>query len=196
MSRRRSRSRSLARYNGLSSDYTIAAVVAGVAGLGVVLWATGAFNAAANVYLTATRTPEDIIDAAELISVDPSVQPGYAGQPDWCNRFLYLVLDKLGVTIPFGQYGVRANDQIAWIAAGNDGWYPTDAAGAQQAALAGNIGIATYTNPVPGASGHVALVLPFDGSPIQIAQAGGTVSAQMPITSGFNLIPPVFFAHA
>lgn len=196
MSRRARRSRSLARYDGLSSDYTVAAVVAGIAGLGVVLWATGAINAAANVYIQATRTPEDIIDAAELVSVDPTVQPGYSGQPDWCNRFLYLVLDKLGVTIPYGKYGVRANDQIAWIAAGNDGWYPTDAAGAQQAALAGNIGIATYTNPIPSASGHVALVLPIDGSPVQIAQAGNTVSAQMPITSGFGLIQPVFYAHA
>lgn len=193
---RRALARRRYRYSGLSTDYTVAGIVAGIAGLGVVLWATGAFNAAANVYLTAVRTPEDIIDAAEQVSVDPSVQPGYSGQPDWCNRFLYLVLDKLGVTIPYGKYGVKANDQIAWIAAGNDGWYSTDAAGAQQAALAGNIGIATYTNPVASASGHVALVLPVDGSPLQIAQAGNTVSAQMPITSGFGLITPVFFAHA
>lgn len=147
------------------------------------------------------RNPQDILDAVAEVDpkYNPTLQSGYLGQPNWCNRFAALVTRALGVPIIYGDYGTRANDQILWLDAGNDGWYPvTNASQAQQLALEGEVVLATYYNMTPGKSGHMALVLPLGGTP-KIAQAGKNnfdATDNATIAMGFGAIRPIFYAHS
>jgi hypothetical protein len=144
------------------------------------------------------RTPQDILDA--VAEVDPegnaTLQHGYLGQANWCNRAAALFARALGVPILYGDYGTRANDMIAWLDAGNDGWYPVVNAGdAQRLAMQGEVVLATYYNLAPGESGHMALVLPLPGTPM-IAQAGKWNFNRGTIANGFGAIRPIFYAHS
>jgi hypothetical protein len=151
-----------------------------------------------NVVTELTRTPQDILDAVAAINPEnnPDLQPGAANEygtvGTWCNRFIALVTEALGAPIPYGTAGMRANDQIDWLGQGNGGWYPTSKAGAQAAALAGHLAVATYRNL--NGSGHLALVLPIPGA-MQIAQAGAHNYNMASLASGFGSIQPIFFAH-
>jgi hypothetical protein len=144
------------------------------------------------------RSPQDILDAVDKIDPahNPTLQSGYLGQPNWCNRFAALVTAELGVGIIFGEYGTRANDQIAWLDAGNGGWFQVSSKDeAQRLAMEGNVVLATYYNMMPGASGHMALVLPLPGT-MQIAQAGKRTFNRGSLAQGFGAINPVFYAHS
>lgn len=156
------------------------------------------FRSAKSAYQAATRSPQDILDA--VAAEDPTgtydLQPGYEGKTH-CNLFVYRVLRRLGIDLPWGEYGMRANNIIAYMDAGNDGWFPSTAEDAVPYAMAGKVVVATYYNitPPPHDSGHVAIVLPIDGPTIQIAQAGNTNYLQADITKGFGRIKPLFFVH-
>lgn len=143
------------------------------------------------------RTPQDIFNA--VASVDPANNPtlqrGYLGQPNWCNRFVHLVCDELGVPLVWGEYGTRANDQVDWLRAGNGGWFPVSKADAQSLALQGYVVLAAYQNSNPDESGHMALVLPLAGT-MMIAQAGARNFNQGSLAAGFGSIQPEFYAHA
>ena len=147
-----------------------------------------------NAIVRLTRTPQDILDAVADVDPknNPELQPGYLGDAfTWCNKFMYLVLGELGVSIPFGP--TDANDQIEYLAQGNDGWQRVQAQDAQAAALNGNVAVATYFNP--GGHGHLALILPYSGV-MQIAQAGASNFNRGSLASGFGAIQPVFYVHA
>lgn len=148
-----------------------------------------------DIVITATRTPQDILDVVASVNPagNPDLQPGANGGADWCNKALYLMLSQLGVELPAN---IVANDEIAYMSSGADGWSATDAAGAINAAMQGQIGVATYYNP--GSHGHVALVLPIDngtGIP-QIAQAGAQTFNQGSVLQGFGALPVAYYAHA
>lgn len=152
------------------------------------------------VKFSAGRTPQDILDAVASIDPanNPELQPGYGGGATWCNKFLAMVSSALGCPIPYGQYGTRINAMISWLDAGNDGWYQlgTSATAARDAALQGQVVLATYynMNPPPNDAGHGAIVLPLDGTPM-IAQAGRSTFNRGTIPQGFGAIRPVFYAH-
>lgn len=179
--------------------------LAGVAGVGTVVALVfglkdelGSIAVQAQNAAQGGRNPQDILDAVAEVSpeTNPTLQNGYLGQPDWCNRFVALVTRALGVPIIYGDYGTRANDQISWLDASSDGWYPVSNAGeAQRLALQGEVVLATYYNLAPGKSGHMALVLPLAGTPM-IAQAGKTNFSQGTIAQGFGSIRPIFYAHS
>lgn len=144
------------------------------------------------------RSPEDILAAVAAVNPagNPTLQRGYLGQPNWCNRFAHLVCEELGVPLIWGEYGTRANDQISWLDAGNGGWLPVATKlQAQELALQGYVVLATYYNLSPGESGHMALVLPYSGA-VQIAQAGRSNFNRGSLAAGFGQIQPVFYAHA
>lgn len=155
------------------------------------------FGRAKSAYQQATRSPQDILDAvaAEDPESTSDLQPGYEGATH-CNLFVYRVLRRLGIDLPWGEYGTRANNIIAYMDAGNDGWFPATADDAQAYAMNGKVAVATYynINPPPHDSGHVAIVLPIPGS-IQIAQAGNSNFAQGDIRRGFGNIRPQFYVH-
>jgi hypothetical protein len=144
------------------------------------------------------RSPQDILDAVAKVDPahNPTLQSGYLGQPNWCNRAVYLLCSELGVGIIFGEYGTRANDQIAWLDAGNGGWFQVSSKDeAQRLAMEGYVVLATYFNMMPGASGHMALVLPLPGT-MQIAQAGKRTFNRGSLAQGFGAIQPVYYAHS
>lgn len=169
---------------------------AGIAGLVLGLKGAGVFEP--QFIPGPSRSPQDILNAVAAVNPEgnPTLQRGYLGQPNWCNRFLYLVCSQLGVPMLYGEYGTRANDQVEWMDDGNDGWFPIiDAADAQAKALEGYLVAATYYNLNPFGSGHVAVVLPLAGA-VQIAQAGARVGSRMTLSAGFGSIQPVFYGHA
>lgn len=151
-------------------------------------------------YSALTRTPQDIQDAVAKIDPEgsPELQAGAYPAPNstdtWCNKFCYLVTDELGCPILWGNYGTLANDQIAWLASGSDGWSSTDEPGAIAAAVAGKVALATFYNP--SGHGHIALVLPVDGDTAQIAQAGASNFNQGDLATGFGSNPVAFYQHA
>lgn len=153
-----------------------------------------------NLVIESTRTPDDILNAVAAVNPEgnPDLQPGANGGASWCNKFVALVTAQLGVPIIWGEWGTRANDQINWLQEGNGGWYPASKADAQAAALAGHVALATYfnLNPPPHDSGHMALVLPYQGA-MQIAQAGAHNFNQVALNSPqtFGSIQPDFFVH-
>lgn len=174
-------------------------LLGGAAGIATLVYVTLADNPIRNTFLALVRSPQSILDAVTNINpaTNPDLQPGANGGTTWCNKFLYLVLRQLGIVIPWAQYGVRVNDMISWIGAGNDGWYQVpDANTAQNIVLNGGVAIVTYFNPIPGASGHAAIILPTTDADVQIAQAGAHNYNQCSIPTGFGSLPVVFFAHA
>ena len=150
---------------------------------------------------TRSRSPQAVLDAVATIDPEnaPDLQPGAPPAPpdgSWCNKFVDRLMGLLSVPFaPWGEYGTLVNDQIAWVDAGNGGWYPILNAGAAQvAALAGKVVIATFYNL--NGHGHIAVVLPIDGVPLQIAQAGATNFNQGTLRRGFGSnITPIFYAH-
>lgn len=171
----------------------------GAAGLaGVVLGLKGAGAFEPQFVPAPSRSPQDVLNAVAAVNPEgnPTLQRGYLGQPNWCNRFLYLVCSQLGVPMLYGEYGTQANDQISWMDDGEAGWFQiAGPEAAQQRALEGYLVAATYYNLNPFGSGHVAVVLPLAGA-VQIAQAGARVGSRMTLAAGFGAIRPVFYGHA
>lgn len=179
-----------------------AAGAAGVVGLVLGLKGAGVIGAEEAGYVNLNslgfRTTQDIFDAVARVNPEKNstLQRGYLGQPNWCNRAVALMTSELGCPVIFGEYGTRANDQIAWLSAGNDGWYQVSSQSeAQRLALEANVVLATYYNLAPGESGHMALVLPIAGA-MRIAQAGKNNYNNALLGAGFGAIRPVFFAHS
>jgi hypothetical protein len=169
-----------------------------IAGIAIFLnrFKTAAYELAPGVF---QRDPSEILFAVQVVDPghNPELQPGAVPAPvggTWCNKALYLMLRQLGINLPWGDYGTRANDLIAWIDASNDGWYPISESDAQAAALNGTVVVATFYNF--GSEGHLALVLPISAPEIQIAQAGRHTFNQGNLSDGFGRIRPNFFAHA
>lgn len=143
-----------------------------------------------------SRSPQDLLNAVARVDPEhnPTLQNGYLGQPNWCNRFVHLVCEDLGVPLLWGQYGTRADDQIAYLDAGNDGWFPASSQQvAQDFACQGYVVLATYYSFL--GSGHMALVLPFTGT-MMIAQAGKSCFNRGTLAAGFGGIKPVFYIHS
>ena len=162
-------------------------------GAGLVLLA-GSTDAAVGLGFGGRR-PDDVFAAVAAVDPqhNPIYQPGYGGGVSWCNKFVADVLLWLGITFPGPP--MLADDQIAYLNAGNDGWTPiSDMGSAQAAALAGQIVLATYFNP--SGSGHMALVLPIDGPLVYTAQAGKSNWNQGLLLAGFGTLPVRFFAHS
>lgn len=156
---------------------------------------TAAYEAAPGVF---HRDPQSILDAVATVDPEhnPDLQRGAAPAAvdgTWCNKAAYLILQQLGIDIPWGDYGTKADDIIAWIDAGNDGWYQVSQDDAQALALNGGVVLATYYNM--GGPGHIAIVLPIGGPTIQIAQAGAQNFDQGDLVHGFGFIKPTFYAH-
>jgi len=158
--------------------------------------AVGAFFAlrepVSEAIAAATRTPDDILRAVAKVDPEhnPILQPGYYGVGTTaCNFFIAMVTKELGCPIP----QLLANDQADWVAAGNDGWYPTTKAGAQSAALMGQVAVAMWHNL--GGHGHASLVLPYPGA-MMIAQAGRTNFNLGTLAQGWGSIQPAFYAHS
>lgn len=154
-----------------------------------------------NKIVSALRTPQSILDAVAEVDPEnnPDLQRGAPPAPKatdtWCNKAVAWITAKLGTPIPFDTWGTLANAQIAWLAAGNDGWYEiNDMGDAQAAALAGKVVVVTYSNP--NGPGHIAIVLPIVGDTLQIAQAGATNFNQGSLAQGFGSLPIRFFAHS
>jgi hypothetical protein len=144
------------------------------------------------------RTGQDILDAVAAVDPEhnPQLQQGAPpASPDgtWCNKAAVWMVERLGVDLPWGSWGTRANDIIAYVDQGNDGWYPISEANAQVAAMQGKIVLATFYNF--SGSGHLALVLPIPGPEVQIAQAGRDNFNQGNLSDGFGRLKVAFYAH-
>jgi hypothetical protein len=137
-------------------------------------------------------------------------QPG--GGRTWCNIFLWDATTALGAEIPHwvdlaGQpvapgHGAElsANAVVHWLELHGPahGWSECNERGAREAAAQGRPAVAVWANPMPGHSGHVALVLP-DSDPhaaARIAQAGAHNLFDAPLFQGFGSVKPRFFQHA
>lgn len=174
----------------------VAGVLLGLKGSGALEQAWEALPNPGGVLEPARRDPGAIFAAVARVNPaqNPTLQRGYLGQPNWCNRFVHLACDELGVPMIWGEYGTKADDQIAWLDAGSDGWFQVgNKSEAQNLALEGYVVLATYYNFL--GSGHMALVLPLAGT-MMIAQAGKSCFNQGTLAAGFGGINPVFYAHA
>lgn len=175
--------------------------VAGVIGMVLGLKGAGVFephDALVTGIEPPNHTPQDLLAAVAAIDPEhnPTLQRGYLGQPNWCNRFVHLMADYLGVPLVWGEYGTRANDMIDWIDAGNSGWFQSpNVDNAQALALQGYFVVATYRTLMPWDSGHLAVVLPYPGA-VQIAQAGKSNFNRGSVARGFGSIQPIYYAHA
>lgn len=174
-------------------------LVAGAAMLGGLAYLIFADNPVRNVVLTAIRTPQSVLDAVASVDPEhnPDLQPGANGGTTWCNKFLYLVLRKLGITIPWSTYGTQVDSMIQYFQSGADGWTQVpDANAALLATLGGAVAIVTYYNP--SGSGHGALILPIDdgSGTVYTAQAGAFNRNQTTINAGFGSLPVQFFIHS
>lgn len=160
----------------------------------------------------ADRSPELLRAVARQFDVERAAryQPGQGRT--WCNIFLWDATSALGAEVPHwvdlqgepAQVGhgaeLSANLVVSWLErhGPSHGWAESDEVGARAAANAGRPAVVAWVNPMPGHSGHVALVLP-DGpggiGPV-IAQAGAHNYSAAPLAKGFGTARPLrWFTH-
>lgn len=144
--------------------------------------------------------PPLVLQAVAAIDPEknPALQRGAPPAPSpwdtWCNKFVALVTNWLGVGLPWGTWGTTANAQVEWLRKQLDGWtkLPSEAA-AIAAALKGAVVVAGAIRP---GHGHIAIGLPFQTVELQIAQAGASNFARGGLRRGFGRVDDVeFFAH-
>lgn len=147
---------------------------------------------------------EKVIDQFK-VGTNPRYTPRDVPQPDgskkhttFCNVFVTDVCLAMGAPTPTPPYSVSANDYAAWLAStkpgggATKGWKQVSAAEAQKLANSGRPAIAAWTNPKPGASGHVAMVRPGELDPVKgpaTANAGETCFDQGHVADGFKSGP-------
>jgi hypothetical protein len=159
------------------------------------------------------RSPDRYLAVARQFDVEhvPRYQPG--GGKTYCNCYLWDCTSAMGAEIPHwvdlaGEpaavgHGAElsANATVAWLDkhGAAHGWSEVDEAAARAHANTGAPAVAVWVNPLPGHSGHVAMVIPNDQHPPEvtvIAQAGAHNYASTPLARGFGSIKPRFFVHA
>jgi hypothetical protein len=118
-----------------------------------------------------------------------------------CNVYLADASTALGCPIPRSLEGrwLRAADQILWLRSEGQqryGWVPCEKAVAMARALKGRPTVATWLNPEPKQSSHVAFVVPPPAglSGLWVSQAG-RLCGVMPITKAFGNRPIAYFTH-
>ena len=154
----------------------------------------------------------DVVHAARYQPVRGGTQQVI--QHTWCNIYASDVTAAMGAEIPhwvnpdsspakFGTNGSReltANATLEWLVSQGPayGWLETDEPTARQQASTGCPAVACWENPLPGHSGHIAIILPDDPAVTGtcIAQAGAQCLFRAPLAQGFGSIKPRFFNHA
>lgn len=154
---------------------------------------------------TGNRSPDLYRNVCEQFRVTTS--PRYLAQPGatWCNIYVWDATSAMGAEIPHwfdlttgaavpvGRgTEMRANDMYRWLERQLQGWREGTYEQAKANAARGCPTVAAYFNPVPGRSGHVAMVLP-NGN---IAQAGASNLFDAPLRLGFGSLPVRYFLHA
>lgn len=143
------------------------------------------------------RSAAQLMAVVTQFDVSRSVRylKGARGGKVWCNRFACDVLSAMGVPIPYQ----RANEIFDWYQkfGVGCGWQDVPAMRAAYDASQGRPVIACWKNPVPDASGHVAIVVPSKGPGIWVAQAGLENFSFGLMRRGFGESKPVvFWSHA
>lgn len=132
----------------------------------------------------------------------------------WCNIFSWDVTSALGCEVPHwiepktgkparmgrGAQELNANMTLVWLVnrGPEHGWRETVRHEAQVQAELGFPTLAIWRNPLPLASGHVAVVVPtVHPSVMHVAQAGSRCFTSAPLEDGFgrNTAPIRFFTH-
>jgi hypothetical protein len=125
-----------------------------------------------------------------------------AGSASHCSAFAAAVADLLGVYIlrqPYISDLGLANNQSVWLSTNQAGWTLQNMTNAQALANLGQLVVASYYNPVPNASGHIAVLRPTTRSVADIL-ANGPEECQSGIynfndtnvITGFNQHPGAF----
>lgn len=142
------------------------------------------------------RSPEHlrmVLAQFDVVS-NPRYQPR-AGAT-FCNIFVWDCTRALAAEIPHWLNGreLNANELVAWLyrEGRHFDWWKVDAPEARAAADAGRPVVATWRNPVPTKSGHVAMILPGG----RIAQAGARCLFDVPLVEGFGQLAVEFWAHS
>jgi hypothetical protein len=117
----------------------------------------------------------------------------------FCNIFVWDATKALGCELPHWWYRdeLSANGLSDWLTkyGANHGWMKVDSDHARQRANAGFPVVAVWKNPGAG-SGHIAMVRPSgEEGQLHIAQAGASNHADIPITTGFGLLPVTLWSH-
>jgi hypothetical protein len=98
-----------------------------------------------------------------------------AGSASHCSAFAAAVADLLGIYIlrqPDASDLGLANNQSVWLSTNQSGWSLQNMTNAQALANLGQLVVASYYNPVPNASGHIAVLRPSTKSVYDILANG------------------------
>lgn len=105
---------------------------------------------------------------------DPAEKP----RTSFCSSFAAAACERLGIYLlrpPEHRQVLLANAQQAWLLnqAPDSGWQPVPTAEqAQDLANQGYVVLATFHNPNPRRSGHIAVLRPADKTPADLAADG------------------------
>ena len=134
-----------------------------------------------------------LIVAEEHVETNPEFVPG--GGLTHCNAFAQRIATKMDVAIPL----VLANQQHEYLMdASPKGapWERTDAHTAQAMADQGCLAVASWVNPIEGAHGHIAILVPSMGEEgVWVAAAGAKNFTRTLIQHSFGVIAPDYFVH-
>lgn len=159
----------------------------------------GTDNRSASAYLQVVAT-----FAAAIVTEFYAPGGGFT----WCNLFAWHLSIAMGCEIPhwIRGYETRANDLCDWLEhrlhnggpmQGPElGWSEVSELDARARANAGHPTFATWKNPVPQKSGHIAAVLPSATASTIVAQAGRVCSLSVELSIAFGGAKPVrFWTH-
>jgi hypothetical protein len=161
-----------------------------------------------------SRSPVDLLVVVNQFDVLHSGRYQPVPGKTFCNILSWDVTSALQAEIPhwvnpagspakMGTNGSRelsANATLEWLVAQGpaQGWLEVDEPTARANASQGLPTVASWENPLPGHSGHIAVILPDDpgvDGPV-IAQAGLRCLFGVALSTGFGSIKPRFFSHA
>ncbi len=137
------------------------------------------------------RRYEQVIDQFKVGS-NPRYTP--RGGDTYCNVFATDVCLAMGAPTPQPPYSLSANQYSDWLGKEGKakGWKAVSADEAQKMANAGKPTLASWKNPKPGASGHIAPVRPGTVDPVKgptISNAGKTCFDKGNVADGFKSGP-------
>lgn len=146
-----------------------------------------------------SRNRETLIKVIAQFDVETAQRYAPTKSETWCNIFVSDVSRALACEIPHWWSGheMTANAMGRWLASADglrNGWRPLKS-GAEAAVMAskGFPAVASFINKE--GVGHIAIVLPGDGSQVEIAQAGRKNFNKGPITAGFGTRVLQFYVH-
>lgn len=159
------------------------------------------------------RSQSDYLEVLDQFKVETNPRYTPENGQTFCNIFVWDASRAMGAEVPhwvkpdgspgthvFPSEETTANKLFDWFPTHGVrfGWSLCGPTQAQASANAGNPTVAVWKNPRPGASGHVAMVVPGEwqyGGP-WVMQAGRINYRRAKCSQAFGAYTPYFWTHA